>query len=130
MKETEERIDGERMTYASATEPTQTTGAYQNESEFVFSILQGKKPTLLFRNGDFINGHKIKLVDLFPLNFPFGWGGPDEKRVTRVSEHEVLRHYSKIALPQMLESQFLLVICSMYQRLLSFKNLSFYVNPN
>ena len=64
MRETEERIDGEHIAYVSATEPTQTTGAYQNESEFVFSILQGKKPTLLFRNGDFINGHKIKLVDL------------------------------------------------------------------
>lgn len=121
MKEKENSIEAEQMTFASSTEPTETTGAFQNESQFVFSILKGKKPTLLFRNGDFVNGHKINLIELFPINFPFGWGGPNEIRLTNVSEHEVLCHYSQIALPQMQQSQFLLVVCSMYQRLLSFK---------
>ena len=121
MKETEESFEQEHMTFASSVEPTETTGPYRNESEFVFSVLKGKMPTLLFRNGNFVNGHKIDLTELFHLNFPFGWGGPDERRVTRVSEHEVLRHYSRIALPQMQQSQFLLVLCSIYQRLLSFK---------
>ena len=99
MKEMEESFEQEHMTFASSVEPTETTGPYRNESEFVFSVLKGKMPTLLFRNGNFVNGHKINLTELFPLNFPFGWGGPDERRVTRVSEHEVLRHYSRIALP-------------------------------
>ena len=121
MKDKEDNIIEERYSFASPNEPTQNTGAFHNESQFVFSILKDKKPTLLFRNGDFVNGHKIKLIELFPINFPFGWGGPDERRATKVSEQEVLRHYSQIALPQMQQAQFLLVLCSMYQRLLSFR---------
>ena len=121
MKEEEDTIDEERYSFAAPYEPTETTGAFSDENQFIFSVLKGKKPTLLFRNGDFVNGHKIKLIELFPLNFPYGWGGPDERRLTHVSEQEVLCHYIQIALPQMQQSQFLLVVCSMYQRLLSFR---------
>lgn len=84
------------------------------------SYLGGKKPTLLFRNGDNINGHEIKLIDLFPLVFPYGWGGPHERRATRISKSAALRHYCRIALPQMQQLQFLLVICSLWQRMESF----------
>ena len=55
------------MTYASRNEPSETTGPYKSEEEFIFSHLKGEKPTLLFRRGDFIGGHDIDLVDLFPL---------------------------------------------------------------
>ena len=82
--------------------------------------MRGKKPTLLFRRGDYIGGHTIDLIDLFPLNFPFGWGGPKEKRATKVSKSAVLRHYCKITSPQMQQSQFLLVLCSMWQKMESF----------
>ena len=30
-----------------------------------------------------MNGHKIKLVDLFPIHSLYGWGGPDEKGVIK-----------------------------------------------
>ena len=42
-------------------------------------------------------------------------------RHTKVAESEILRHYSCIALPQMQDSKFLLVLCSMYQRISSFQ---------
>ena len=61
------------------------------------------------------------MIDLFPLTFPYGMGGPDEIRDTSVSPSAVLRHYSRIALPQMQHPQFLLVLCSMWQRMESFK---------
>ena len=84
------------------------------------SYLSGKKPTLLFRNGDIINGHELTLIDLFPLVFPYGWGGPEENRATKISKSATLRHYCHIALPQMQQSQFLLVVCSMWQKMESF----------
>ena len=120
MAELESSFDGERWMFASSNEPTESSGASSNETQFVTSYLRGEKPTLLFKNGDIVNGHRVKLIEMFPLNFPFGWGGPEEKRCTKVSHIEVLRHYSRIALPQMQQSQFLLVLCSMYQRLESF----------
>ena len=101
MAELESSFDGERWMFASSNEPTESSGVSSNETQFVTSYLRGEKPTLLFKNGDIVNGHMLKLIDMFPLNFPFGWGGPEEKRCTKVSQIEVLRHYSRIALLQM-----------------------------
>ena len=120
MPEVENRFEGEEMTFASRNEPTEETGPYKSNKDFIFSYLAGEKPTLLFRNGDCVGGHKLKLVDIFPLIFPYGSGGPDEIRTTQVSQTAALRHYCRIALPQMQEPQFLLVVCSMWQRIESF----------
>ena len=108
------------MTFAPRNEPSELTGPYKNEKDFIFSHLKGQKPTLLFRRGDILGGHTIDLIELFPLIFPFGWGGPEERRATKISKSAVLRHYCRIALPQMQQSQFLLVLCSMWQRMESF----------
>ncbi len=62
----------------------------------------------------------MDLIELFPLIFPYGWGGPDAKRSTKVSKSCVLRHYFRIALPQMQQSQFLLVLCTMWKKMESF----------
>ena len=75
----ENRIDTEQMTFASRNEPSESTGPFHSEKDFVFSHMKGQKPTLLFRSGDIVGHHTIDLVDLFPLSFPYGWGGPDEK---------------------------------------------------
>ena len=47
-----------------------------------------------------MSGHKVNLTDIFPIGLPYGFGGPDETRATRLSRSAVLRHYSHIALPQ------------------------------
>ena len=119
-EQVENVVEGEQMSFAPENEPSENTGPYQSEKELIFSYLGGKKPTLLLRNGDYIGSHKIKLIEIFPLAFPYGWGGPDEKRATKISKAAILRHYCHIALPQMHESQFLLVLCSMWQRMESF----------
>jgi len=85
MPEVENRFEGEEMTFASRNEPTEETGPYKSNKDFAFSYLAGKKPTLLFRNGDCVGGHKLNLVDISPLIFPYGLGGPDKKRTTKVS---------------------------------------------
>ena len=78
---------------------------------------KGLKPTLLFKRVDCIGGHEMDLIDLFPLIFPYGWGGPNALRSTKVSKGAVLRQYCRIALPQMQQPQFLLVLCTMWQRI-------------
>ena len=65
----ENRIDTEQMTFAARNEPSQSTGPFRSEKDFVFSHIKGQKPTLLFRNGDIVGSHIIDLVDLFPLVF-------------------------------------------------------------
>ena len=99
--EVENVFDGEQFTFAPTNEPSQETGPFQTQNDFIFSYLSGKKPTLLFKNGDYIGGHQVKLIDLFPLIFPYGYGGPDQRRATSVSKTCALRHYCRIVLPQM-----------------------------
>ena len=79
-------FEGEDMTFAPSNEPTEATGPYRNNTEFILSYLgkKGHKPTPLFKRGDCVGGHKVDLIDLFPLIFPYGWGGPDAKRSTKV----------------------------------------------
>ena len=91
--EMEGTIEGEELTFASGEEPTQDTGPYQSQKELIFSYLKGDKPTVMFRNGDYIGQHKINLMEMFPLVFPYGWGGPDERRLTKVGKSAILRHY-------------------------------------
>ena len=89
----EATFDGEQMTYVSRNQLSESTGPCKGEEEFVFSHLKGEKPTLLFRRGDIVGSHSLDLIDLFPLIFPYGWGGPSEKRATKVAKSAVLRHY-------------------------------------
>ena len=117
---TENIIEGEETSFAARRDPNEESGPFQNQRELIMSYLKGQKPTLLLKNGDYLGGHKINLVDLFPLIFPYGMGGPDEIRSTQVSPSSVLCHYPRIALPQMQHPQFLLVLCSMWQRMESF----------
>ncbi len=64
------------MTFEPSNEPTETTGPYQSTTYFILSHLgkKGLKPTLLFKSGGYIGGHKVNLIELFPLIFPYWWG--------------------------------------------------------
>ena len=70
----ENDFEGEEMTFAASNEPTRATGPYQSNKEFILSQLgeKGKEPTLLLKRGDNVGGHKVNLIDLFPLIFPYG----------------------------------------------------------
>ena len=74
-KNVENSFDGSRFTFAPANQPNQNTGSCLNEKDFIFSLLKGNQPTLIFRGGDIVGGHQIKLEDMFPIQFPFGLGG-------------------------------------------------------
>ena len=63
--------------------------------------MKGHKPTLLFKRGDCVGGHKVNLIDIFPLIFPYGWDGPDVKRATKVFKSGILCHCCRISLRQM-----------------------------
>ena len=84
------------------------------------SQIKRENPTMLFCRGERTLDYLIKLEQLFATKFPFGRGGLNEKRATKVSKSECLRHYIRIALPNFQTADFLLVICSLYQRLESF----------
>ena len=66
------------FSYSPANEAQETTGNYNNEADFISSEIKGQKPTLLFKKGDQVFDHLIKMEELFATKFPFGRGGLHE----------------------------------------------------
>jgi hypothetical protein len=83
-------------------------------------MLNGTAPTILFHGGEFSSIAETKIQDIFPVSFPFGTGGINEKRKNGVSQLECLKHYMRLSLPQMHRPEFILAVCSIYHRIKSF----------
>ena len=113
----EELVSDNHFTFAPRDDVHQHTGTCATENEFVSSILDNNEPTLLFRGGDFIPARQEKIEDIFPVQFPFGLGAlkMNKKRPTEIAKEHVLQHYSQLSLPQLQQSDFLLITCAMLQ---------------
>ena len=93
---------------------------YDSQQAFASAILKGTVPTLLFHGGDFCSSKDTPIEKIFPIQFPFGLGGVEQKRKTKVSAIECLRHYLRLSLPQFHRQDFILVVLGMYHRIKSF----------
>eukprot|EP00957_Ditylum_brightwellii_P038214 2888659-Ditylum_brightwellii.AAC.1 len=60
------------------------------------------------------------LENVFPIQFPFGLGGPTQRRPTAVSKEVALQHYTRLSLKQFMRGDFLLVVLHMMNRIRSF----------
>ena len=59
--------------------PTSNTidnSVFDNTEDFVEAMLTSTAPTMLMYGGNYLRGHEINLEDMFPIQFPFGSGGP------------------------------------------------------
>ena len=113
----ENNIECTTFRFAPRTQSSTNTGPFSNENDFIVSKLMNKNIdfTLLFKYGTKIQAHLLDLIDMFPVQFPFGRGGPREKRAVKMSAEYCYKHYAALSLPQMMRADFLLIICSMYQ---------------
>ena len=104
-------------------EPDAVQGTYKNSEKFASAMLNGDKPTLLFHQSpDYIDDRDLQIAKVFPVQFPFGFGGVYDNRISRVSPQEVLRSYSRIARKDLRRQDFVLVVNSMKNRIMSFNS--------
>ena len=119
--ELESHYSGGRFFFPSAHQPNEAHGSYSSQESFVKAMLDGTAPTLLFHGGEFANERDVPITDMFPMQFPFGLGGVHINRRNSVSIKECLKHYFWLSLPQMQRPDFILVVASMFNRILSFE---------
>jgi hypothetical protein len=74
----------------SVGEPTNTTSTFNSKSEFLDALIKSKEPIMIFCSSDYQPDYKLNLPSVFPLHFPFGTGGIEEFRRTKVSVEECL----------------------------------------
>ena len=119
--ETEENCQF-RYFFPSLGEPNSENGAFDDEAAFASALMKGSTPTLLFHPGSYNFQRDMPLTHLFPLQFPFGYGGIKENRPNKVSELECLKHYARLSSPEFRRGDFLLVTCHIYNRIKSFQS--------
>jgi hypothetical protein len=128
--ETEEGTDDPRehiyevtAFFPDGSEVTQTSGGHANANKFTLEYLQrninGADETLLTSRPtrehapDFAEDF---LVDSFPLQFPYGIGGPKSTRVTKVSYFDMLKYYLRVADRNFMRHDFILLIHSLWEK--------------
>lgn len=118
----EKRYEGCTYTFTSSQEPTESSGVYRSNADFTMAVLSREKPMLLVYGGKYVgSGTELKLEWVFPIQFPFGIGGPKMNRPTNISEKVCLQHYLQLSLPQFMRAGFIHVVNHLYGRLLSFQ---------
>jgi len=118
----EDEYGGGTFTFTSSHDPSENTGVYRNSTDFTMAILNRTSPMLLAYGGKYVSsGRELRLESVFPVQFPFGLGGPTARRPTQISEVECLKHYLRLSLPQFMRGDFLLVVLHMYNRIVSYK---------
>ena len=103
--------------------PLPNSSVYNKSEDFIHEMLDNAgDPTMLMYGGSYLKSHEIKLEDAFPIQFPFGTGGPDmgvDRRVP-VSTEMCLEHYMRLSPNQFMRADFILVCYQMLCRSTSF----------
>ena len=119
----ENEFRGGTFTFTSNHDPSENAGVHKNNAEFTVSVVEGEKPMMITYGGKYVNsGRELRLEFIFPIQYPFGIGGPKMKRPTQISEIECLKHYLPLSLPQFMRGDFILVILHVFNRMKSFQS--------
>ena len=119
----QEQIFESTVYFPDSHEVTPETGGMGNAQAFTLEYMRNNlngstdatltsRPTSQYaneRNANF-------LVDAFPLQFPFGMGGPKDERITPVTPQECYRYYMRVANSNFMRSDFILVLHSLYEK--------------
>ena len=118
------RISGKTYYFSNeGQQPNEQSSVFDNNKQFLESMLNNTTPTMLMYGGSYLRGHEVNLEDIFPIQFPYGTGGPDHQGIQRkvpVSLEECLRHYTRLSLNQFMRPDFILVCYHLLCRKASF----------
>jgi hypothetical protein len=128
----QEHIFETTVFFPDGSEVTPASGGHVNAHTFTVEALkrnlQGSASSLLTSRPtrEYANDiGKHFLVDSFPLQFPYGLGGPREKRVTKVEYHECLEYYLRVANSNFMRPDFILLIHSLWEKERAMKSANF-----
>ena len=120
----EKRMEGAVFYFTSSGEPTKDTAIYSSTKRLALALLEKRAaPKLVVQGGEYASHQaSSRLENVLPIQFPFGSGGPTQKRQTEISEEAILQHYCRLSLKQFMKPDFVLIAKSMLDRHLSYKS--------
>ena len=69
-----------------------------------------------------MNMKELKVEDVLPFAFPFGLGGPSCSRQTQISQEACFQRYFRLAMPQFMRGDAIIVLGHMYGRILTYRS--------
>ena len=108
--------------FSSAQEPQEKSSVYGTSKKFACALIKKSSPTLLLHGGNYVQEHKMDIEGVLPFAFPYGIGGPNKKRVTPISKKQLIQRYFRLAMPQFMTPEVILVLHHMFSRHLSFES--------
>ncbi|KAL7455724.1 hypothetical protein ACHAWC_007254, partial [Mediolabrus comicus] len=114
-------FEGSTYYFSSNEDPQDGQSVFDSGKMFVKAMLSGNSPTMFVYGGKYTPRRELKLQDICPVQFPFGFGGPDEKRDAKISQEECLKHYLQLSLRQFMKGDFILIVYHIYNRIISYE---------
>jgi hypothetical protein len=119
----QEQIFESTVYFPDGNEVSPETGGLGNSQAFTVEYLRrtmsgSTASTITSRpTNEYASDRSISfLVDSFPLQFPYGMGGPFQKRDTPVSYLDCLEYYLRVANKHFMRSDFILIIHSLWEK--------------
>eukprot|EP00956_Cyclotella_meneghiniana_P039249 scaffold168208_cov48-Cyclotella_meneghiniana.AAC.1 len=75
---------------------------------------------LMLHGGNYAKEHEVDIEAVLPFAFPYGIGGPNQKRRTKISKDKIIKHYTRLAMPQFMTAEVILVLHHIFSRQKSF----------
>ena len=86
------------------------------------ALINQSAPTLLTIGGDYANMKELKVEDVLPFAFLFGLGGPSCSKRTQISKEACFQRYFRLAMPQFMREDAILVLGHIYGRILTYRS--------
>ena len=118
----EKTFQGGTYFFSTAQDPSDKTSVYGSSKRFATALLNQSAPTLLTIGGDYANMKELRVEDVVPFAFPHGMGGPSGKRRTPISQEACFQRYFRLAMPQFMRGDVVLVLGHMHGRILTYKS--------
>ena len=83
-------------------------------------MVKQSNPVLLLHGGNYAREHEVDLEAVLPFAFPYGMGGPNQERPCKISKKEIIKRYTRLAMPQFMTAEVVLVLHHIFSRQISF----------
>eukprot|EP00956_Cyclotella_meneghiniana_P042090 scaffold248352_cov76-Cyclotella_meneghiniana.AAC.1 len=85
------------VTYAfsSAQDPIEESSVFKTSKKFACAMVKQSNPILMLYRGNYAKEHEVDIEAVLPFAFPYGIGGLNQKRRTKISKEKIIKAYTR-----------------------------------
>jgi hypothetical protein len=118
----ETSFEGATWSFSSAQDPSTDASVFETARKFACALVNRTIPKLLISGGTYVSDKEIDIEAVLPFVFPYGLGGPKTERRKHVPLEACIRHYMRLAMPQFMAPDTILIFHHIYSRQISYQS--------